>query len=90
MDAYHDTLGGFANVVWDDSIHAFILETSIHPRMLRQDMRCGWVREAARHPDSSRRLSQEPASKSRFLGPQQTPLAPCKYPFKHRIPITVR
>ncbi|WP_064691995.1 GNAT family N-acetyltransferase [Rhizobium aegyptiacum] len=37
IGAYHDDrLVGFVNVAWDGGIHAFLLDTSVHPEMRRQ------------------------------------------------------
>ncbi|MGO7588592.1 GNAT family N-acetyltransferase [Rhizobium leguminosarum] len=47
--AYHDNqLVGFVNVAWDGGIHAFILDTSVHPDMRRQGIATRLVREATR------------------------------------------
>ncbi|NKK45797.1 GNAT family N-acetyltransferase [Rhizobium leguminosarum] len=49
IGAYHDNqLIGFVNVAWDGGIHAFILDTSVHPDMRRQGIATRLVREAAR------------------------------------------
>ncbi|NYJ15265.1 GNAT superfamily N-acetyltransferase [Rhizobium leguminosarum] len=49
IGAYHDdTLVGFVNVAWDGGIHAFILDTSVHPDMRRQGIATRLVREATR------------------------------------------
>jgi GNAT superfamily N-acetyltransferase len=39
-------LVGFVNVAWDGGIHAFILDTSVHPRVRRQGIGTRMVREA--------------------------------------------
>ncbi|WP_027668772.1 GNAT family N-acetyltransferase [Rhizobium leguminosarum] len=41
-------LAGFVNVAWDGGIHAFILDTSVHPDMQRQGIATRLVREATR------------------------------------------
>ncbi|MBB3648843.1 GNAT superfamily N-acetyltransferase [Rhizobium sp. BK619] len=49
IGSYHDdTLVGFVNVAWDGGIHAFILDTSVHPDMRRQGIATRLVREATR------------------------------------------
>ncbi|MBY5855886.1 GNAT family N-acetyltransferase [Rhizobium ruizarguesonis] len=49
IGAYHDNqLTGFVNVAWDGGIHAFILDTSVHPDMRRQGIATRLVREATR------------------------------------------
>ncbi|QND38660.1 GNAT family N-acetyltransferase [Rhizobium leguminosarum bv. viciae] len=49
IGAYHDNqLVGFINVAWDGGIHAFILDTSVHPDMRRQGIATRLVREATR------------------------------------------
>ncbi|MBB4234128.1 GNAT family N-acetyltransferase [Rhizobium esperanzae] len=49
IGAYHDNrLVGFVNVAWDGGIHAFILDTSVHPGMRRQGIATRLVREATR------------------------------------------
>ncbi|TAT84362.1 GNAT family N-acetyltransferase [Rhizobium ruizarguesonis] len=49
IGAYHDNqLIGFVNVAWDGGIHAFILDTSVHPEMRRQGIATRMVREATR------------------------------------------
>ncbi len=49
IGAYHDNqLIGFVNVAWDGGIHAFILDTSVHPDMRRQGIATRLVREATR------------------------------------------
>ncbi|MBK9124995.1 MAG: GNAT family N-acetyltransferase [Chloroflexi bacterium] len=32
----HDHLIGFVNVAWDGGVHAFLLDTTVHPRFQRQ------------------------------------------------------
>ncbi|MBY5437256.1 GNAT family N-acetyltransferase [Rhizobium leguminosarum] len=47
IGAYQDDrLVGFVNVAWDGGIHAFILDTSVHPDMRRQGIATGMVRQA--------------------------------------------
>ncbi|MBY5606969.1 GNAT family N-acetyltransferase [Rhizobium leguminosarum] len=47
IGAYQDDrLVGFVNVAWDGGIHAFILDTSVHPEMQRQGIATRLVREA--------------------------------------------
>ncbi|QKK19182.1 GNAT family N-acetyltransferase [Rhizobium indicum] len=47
IGAYHDNqLIGFVNVAWDGGIHAFILDTSVHPDMRRQGIATRMVRQA--------------------------------------------
>ncbi|NKK98643.1 GNAT family N-acetyltransferase [Rhizobium leguminosarum bv. viciae] len=47
IGAYQDDrLVGFVNVAWDGGIHAFILDTSVHPDMRRQGIATRMVREA--------------------------------------------
>lgn len=47
IGAYHDDrLVGFVNVAWDGGIHAFILDTSVHPDMRRQGIATRMVRQA--------------------------------------------
>jgi GNAT superfamily N-acetyltransferase len=41
-----DRLVGFVNVAWDGGIHAFILDTSVHPEMRRQGIATRMVRHA--------------------------------------------
>ena len=49
LGAYHDNrLIGFVNVAWDGGIHAFILDTSVHPDLRRQGIATALVKEAAR------------------------------------------
>ncbi|MBX4863323.1 GNAT family N-acetyltransferase [Rhizobium sophorae] len=49
IGAYQDDrLVGFVNVAWDGGIHAFILDTSVHPEMRRQGIATRLVREATR------------------------------------------
>jgi GNAT superfamily N-acetyltransferase len=46
--AYHDEgLVGFVNVAWDGGIHAFLLETTVHPAYRRQGIGLQLVRQAA-------------------------------------------
>jgi ribosomal protein S18 acetylase RimI-like enzyme len=46
--AYHDdNLIGFVNVAWDGGIHAFLLDTTVHPSMQRRGIGQQLVREAA-------------------------------------------
>ncbi|MBY5360663.1 GNAT family N-acetyltransferase [Rhizobium leguminosarum] len=47
IGAYQDDrLVGFVNVAWDGGIHAFILDTSVHPDMRRQGIATRMVRQA--------------------------------------------
>ncbi|UWM79563.1 GNAT family N-acetyltransferase [Rhizobium sp. SRDI969] len=47
IGAYHDNqLIGFVNVAWDGGMHAFILDTSVHPDMRRQGIATRMVRQA--------------------------------------------
>ncbi|MFS8147964.1 GNAT family N-acetyltransferase [Rhizobium sp. BR 249] len=47
IGAYHDgRLVGFVNVAWDGGIHAFLLDTSVHPEMRRQGIATRMVRQA--------------------------------------------
>ena len=47
IGAYHDDrLVGFVNVAWDGGIHAFILDTSVHPDMRRQGIATRMVHKA--------------------------------------------
>jgi GNAT superfamily N-acetyltransferase len=47
IGAYRDDrLVGFVNVAWDGGIHAFILDTSVHPDMQRQGIATRMVRQA--------------------------------------------
>ncbi|PDV88875.1 GNAT family N-acetyltransferase [Rhizobium sp. H4] len=49
IGAYHDgRLVGFVNVAWDGGIHAFLLDTCVHPDMRRQCIATQLVREATR------------------------------------------
>ncbi|MBB3308358.1 GNAT superfamily N-acetyltransferase [Rhizobium sp. BK196] len=49
LGAYHDNrLIGFVNVAWDGGIHAFILDTSVHPDLRRQGIATQLVMEATR------------------------------------------
>ncbi|MBP2445331.1 GNAT superfamily N-acetyltransferase [Rhizobium leguminosarum] len=49
IGAYHDNrLVGFGNVAWDGGIHAFLLDTCVHPDMRRQGIATQLVREAMR------------------------------------------
>lgn len=49
IGAYQDDrLVGFVNIAWDGGIHAFILDTSVHPEMQRQGIATRMVREATR------------------------------------------
>jgi GNAT superfamily N-acetyltransferase len=41
-------LVGFVNVAWDGGIHAFILDTCVHPRIRRQGIATRLVKEAER------------------------------------------
>lgn len=43
-----DRLVGFVNVAWDGGIHAFILDTCVHPDMRRQGIATRLVKEAER------------------------------------------
>ncbi|MBO9097889.1 MULTISPECIES: GNAT family N-acetyltransferase [unclassified Rhizobium] len=45
--AYADgQLVGFVNVAWDGGVHAFILDTCVDPRMRRQGIATGRIKEA--------------------------------------------
>ena len=47
IGAYQDDrLVGFVNIAWDGGIHAFILDTSVHPDMRRQGIATRMVRQA--------------------------------------------
>jgi GNAT superfamily N-acetyltransferase len=49
IGAYENSqLVGFVNVAWDGGIHAFILDTCVHPRMRRQGIATRLVKEATR------------------------------------------
>ncbi|KEC73520.1 UNVERIFIED_ORG: GNAT superfamily N-acetyltransferase [Rhizobium esperanzae] len=49
IGAYHDGgLVGFVNVAWDGGIHAFLLDTCVHPDKRRQGIATLLVREATR------------------------------------------
>lgn len=41
-----DTLVGFVNVAWDGGVHAFILDTCVHPDFRRQGVATRLVKEA--------------------------------------------
>ncbi|MEZ2132368.1 MULTISPECIES: GNAT family N-acetyltransferase [unclassified Sinorhizobium] len=43
-----DRLIGFVNVAWDGGIHAFILDTCVHPELRRQGIATRLVKEAER------------------------------------------
>jgi ribosomal protein S18 acetylase RimI-like enzyme len=46
--AYEDsTLVGFVNVAWDGGVHAFLLDTTVHPAYQRRGIGVRLVREAA-------------------------------------------
>ncbi len=46
--AYHnEQLIGFVNVAWDGGIHAFLLDTTVHPDYRRQGIGLQLVRQAA-------------------------------------------
>ncbi|MEO7220962.1 MAG: GNAT family N-acetyltransferase [Devosia sp.] len=42
-----DRLVGFVNVAWDGDVHAFLLDTSVHPEFQRQGIATMLVRRAA-------------------------------------------
>ena len=42
-----DTLVGFVNVAWDGGVHAFLLDTTIHPDWQRRGVGVGLVQRAA-------------------------------------------
>ena len=42
-----DRLVGFVNVAWDGDVHAFLLDTSVHPDFQRQGIATSLVRRAA-------------------------------------------
>ena len=47
VGAYQDgRLVGFVNVAWDGGIHAFLLDTSVHPDMQRQGIATRMIRQA--------------------------------------------
>lgn len=47
LGAYHrDRLVGFVNLAWDGGVHAFILDTSVHPDHRRQGIGSGLVMKA--------------------------------------------
>ncbi|MEB3042578.1 GNAT family N-acetyltransferase [Rhizobium mulingense] len=49
VGAYHDdSLVGFVNVAWDGGVHAFLLDTCVHPEMRRQGIATQLIREATR------------------------------------------
>jgi GNAT superfamily N-acetyltransferase len=43
-----DGLVGFVNVAWDGGVHAFLLDTTVHPDAQRRGIGAALVREAAR------------------------------------------
>ena len=46
--AYHnEQLIGFVNVAWDGGVHAFLLDTTVHPAYRRQGIGLQLVRQAA-------------------------------------------
>ncbi|MCC7448281.1 MAG: GNAT family N-acetyltransferase [Anaerolineae bacterium] len=46
--AYHnEAIIGFVNVAWDGGIHAFLLDTTVHPAYRRQGIGLQLVRQAA-------------------------------------------
>ncbi|MES0885297.1 GNAT family N-acetyltransferase [Roseibium sp. SCP14] len=44
----NDQLVGFVNVAWDGGIHAFILDTCVHPRVRRQGIATRLIAKATR------------------------------------------
>lgn len=42
-----ETLVGFVNVAWDGGIHAFLLDTTVHPKVRRRGVGTALVRHAA-------------------------------------------
>lgn len=48
-----ERLVGFVNVAWDGGIHAFILDTTVHPDAQRRGVGVELVRLAAEHAQSS-------------------------------------
>ncbi|MBB3590877.1 GNAT superfamily N-acetyltransferase [Rhizobium sp. BK529] len=49
IGAYADgRLIGFVNVAWDGGIHAFLLDTSVHPDLRRRGIATALVKEAVR------------------------------------------
>ena len=42
-----DRLVGFVNVAWDGDVHAFLLDTTVHPLFQRQGLATALVRRAA-------------------------------------------
>ena len=42
-----DTLVGFVNVAWDGGVHAFLLDTTVHPDWQRRGVGVGLVQRAA-------------------------------------------
>jgi GNAT superfamily N-acetyltransferase len=43
----NDRLVGFVNVAWDGGVHAFLLDTTVHPAFQRQGAAASLVRRAA-------------------------------------------
>lgn len=43
-----EQLVGFVNVAWDGGIHAFLLDTTVHPKVQRRGVGTELVRQAAR------------------------------------------